>query len=350
MTTGREIDRGAGWKPATHAEGTTGFSRRRFLAAGVLLASPLHAATTSTLPEPVECIAPAKPGGGFDVTCRVVRQALLEARLAKAVTISFMPGGIGAVAFNTIAAQRQAEDGTLVAFSGGTLLNIAQQKFGRFNENDVRWLAGIGTDYGVIVVGRDAPYQSLDALLSEVRANPRKIAFGGGGTVGSQDWLKIALLARSAGIGFKTIRFVAFEGGGDALAALQSGHIQAYSGDASEVAQLIVRKAPLRVLAVLSEQRLPGMLADVPTAREQGYEIDWPIIRGLYMGPRVRDSEYHAWVDAFNRVLASREFARLREVSGLFPYARTGTDFEAAVRQQIKRYRELTEGFALTRR
>ena len=72
--------------------------------------------------------------------------------IADPMRVTYMPGGIGAVAYNAVVAQRPADANTIVAFSGGSLLNLAQGKFGRYNENDVRWLAAVGTDYGAIIV------------------------------------------------------------------------------------------------------------------------------------------------------------------------------------------------------
>src|SRR5512141_1348627 len=103
------------------------------------------AATMAGPFEKTECIAPAKPGGGFDLTCKLVQSGLMDAKIiADPMRVTYMPGGIGAVAYNAIIAQRPAEPNTIVAFSGGSLLNIAQGKFGRYNENEVRWLAAIG--------------------------------------------------------------------------------------------------------------------------------------------------------------------------------------------------------------
>ena len=62
--------------------------------------------------------------------------------------------------------------------------------------------------------------------------------------------------------------------------------------DASEVAEKIAAGSQLRVLAVLADKRLPGQLANVPTAKEQGFDIEWPIIRGFYVGPKVSDAEF----------------------------------------------------------
>lgn len=129
------------------------------LAAALFFAGLNQAAA---LPERTECIAPAKPGGGFDLTCKLVQVSLLETKeIEKPMRVTYMPGGIGAVAYNAIVAQRPAEAGTIVAFSGGSLLNLAQGKFGRYNENDVRWLASVGSDYGMIAVREDSPYKNL---------------------------------------------------------------------------------------------------------------------------------------------------------------------------------------------
>ena len=140
--------------------------------------------------------------------------------------------------------------------------------------------------------------------------------------MGSQDWMKAALTAKAAGVDFKKMRFVAFEGGGEAVTALRGGHIQAYMGDAAEAFTMLEGGAPIRVLAVFNDQRLPGKLNTVPTAREQGYDIVWPIIRGFYVGPKVSDSDYAFWVQAFDKATGTPEFAKLREQQGLFPSAR----------------------------
>jgi putative tricarboxylic transport membrane protein len=143
------------------------------------------------------------------------------------------------------------------------------------------------------------------------------------------------------------MRFVAFEGGGEALTALQGGHVQVCTGDASETAARIAGGAPLRVLAVLSEQRLPGRLADVPTAREAGSDLVWPIMRGFYVGPQVSDADYRTWVDLFTRLLASRPFERLRSERGLFAFALTGADLDAYVKRSVQAYRKVAEDFGL---
>jgi len=295
-----------------------------------------------------ECIAPAKPGGGFDLTCKLAQGALMEGKyISDPMRVSYMPGGIGAVALNAINAQRPAEGNTIVAFSGGSLLNIAQGKFGRYTENDARWLAAVGADFGAVIVNDSSPFKSLKDVMDAVKADPTKVVFGAGGTVGSQDWMKAALVAKAAGLNHKSMRFVAFEGGGEAVTALQGGHIHVYSGDISEAHQQMKAGTKIRILAVMSDKRLPGELASVPTAKEQGADISWPIIRGFYMGPKVSDADFKVWTDTFKKMMATPAFDKMRTERGLFPFDLTGAEADAYIKQQVADYRKLAEDFGL---
>ena len=313
----------------------------------LLLACAAAAAIAGPL-DKTECIAPAKPGGGFDLTCKLAQSSLMEGKyIADPMRITYMPGGIGAVAYNAIVAQRPAEANTIVAFSGGSLLNLAQGKFGRYNEYDVRWLAAVGSDFGAVVVAENSPFKSMKELVAAVKADPTKVVFGAGGTVGSQDWMKAALTAKAAGLNPKSMRFVAFEGGGEAITALQGGHVQVYSGDASEAEEQIKAGAKIRVLAVMADKRLEGSLAAVPTAKEQGFDIEWPIIRGFYLGPKVSDADYKVWADTFAKMMATPAFAKLRAERGLFPFDKTGPELDAYVKQRVAYYRTLAADFGL---
>ena len=209
-----------------------------------------------------------------------------------------MPGGIGAVAMNTVVAQRAADRNAIVAFSGGSLLNIAQGKFGKCTENDVKWLAAVGTDYGSISVGKNAPWKNLAELAAALKADPSKVPMGGGGTVGSQDWTKAALFAKKVGRRSQ----------GHALGVLRG---QRRSHDRPhgrphprDVRRHVRRRAAGRgrqhphARGLCRQARRWASSAGVPTAKEQGYDVQWPIIRGFYTGPKVSDADFKAWPDA----------------------------------------------------
>jgi putative tricarboxylic transport membrane protein len=316
----------------------------------VLLLSLAASLAQAGLAPNASCIAPAKPGGGFDLTCQLVRGSLQASGMTRnPLGITYQPGGIGALAFKSATTQNRADGTAVIAFSSGSLLNLAQGRFGPYTAADVRWLYSVGMDYGVIAVRQNAPYKNLAQLVAALNEAPQKMIFGAGGSIGSQDWFKAALLARAAGISHKTMRFVAFEGGGEALSALNGEHVHVLAGDAAEVGQQMDRGVKVRILAVLADKRLPGRWAQVPTAKEQGYDIRWPILRGVYMGPDVGEVQRKAWVDALSRATAHPQFDTLLARSGLEKKTLTGPALEQLIQLQITEYQQLAKDFGLLR-
>jgi len=319
--------------------------RRTLIAAATTL--PWAARAQGFTPQNAECIAPAAPGGGFDVTCRLTTRMFSELNLVPSpVRTQNMPGGIGAVAINHINAQRPADPNVLVAFSTGSWLNMAQRRFGRFAENDVRWIGAVGADYGVIAVKRDSRFQTLADLVAGMREGISTIPAGSSGAVGSQDWTKLALIARAAGQDPRRMRYVPFEGGGAAMAALLGGHTQVFPGDASEIRGQF-EAGEIRLLAVLSAQRLPGFLSVVPTAKEQGVDVEWPIIRGFYGPPRMPDAAYEYWVDVLRRLHAHPAWPEARAAQGMFEFNMVGAEFAALAKRRTEEYRVLARDVGL---
>ena len=298
-------------------------------------------------PKRPECIAPAKPGGGFDLTCKLAQNALKSTDTLKApMRVTYMPGGVGAVAYNKIVANDPANNDAIIAFSTGSLLNIAQGKFGQYNEKDVRWLSVIGTDYGMVAVKEDSPYKNLNDLVTALKKDPQAVSFGAGGSVGGQDWLQTAMLAKVAGIDPKKMTYIALEGGGEAVTAALGNHIQVVSGGLAEIVPH-VKAGKLRVLAVFSKERLPGDLAKIPTAKEQGYDIDWPVIRGYYMGPKVSDEAFSWWKTAFENMAKNNKFEAIRKQYDLLPLSMTGEELTQYIYKQTNQFRELSKEYDL---
>jgi len=296
------------------------------------------------------CVAPAKPGGGFDLTCQLTRDLLQRAgQTRQPLGIVYQPGGIGALAFKATVAQRPPDGRTVTAFSSGSLLNLAQGRFGPYQPQDVRWLAVLGMDHGVVAVRRDAPYKTLAQLLDALRTQPGTVVFGAGGSIGSQDWMKTALLARAAGLSHKAMRFVAFEGGGEALTALTGDHVQVVAGDAAEVGRHLEQGAAIRVLAVLSRERLTGRWANVPTAREQGIDLQGAIWRGLSRGRGGSGAERGDWTEALGKAMGRPLAAREWNAVGMERAWITGPELDRLVQAQVAQYKALAAEFGLVR-
>jgi putative tricarboxylic transport membrane protein len=310
----------------------------------------LACAAHAGLPTNTQCIAPAKAGGGFDLTCQLLRDSLSASGATRTpIAITYQPGGIGALAFKNMVTRQAADASVAVAYSSGTILNLAQGRFGPYSIAHVHWLYSFGMDHGVIAVRQNAPYNNLNQLLEALNQSPNQLIFGGGGSIGSQDWFKSALLARAAGVSHKTMRFVAFEGGGEALGALTDNHVHVLAGDAAEIGQQIDRGAKVKILAVLSDKRLPGRWAHIPTAKEQGHDIQWPILRGLYLGPEVSEAQRQEWLAALNKATSHPRFGPLLERAGLQKKVLTGPALERLLQEQNTLYQQMASDFGLLR-
>lgn len=294
-----------------------------------------------------ECIAPANPGGGWDLTCRSMARVVADLELGPSMMrVSNMPGAGGGVAYANAVTQRGSDENVVVAASPATTLLLAQQQYGDFSEQDVRWVGALGAEYGILAVRPDAPWADLGELMRAWKEDPSQIIVSGGSAVAGQDHMKVLLLGDRVGIAPRQIRYVAYDGGGEAMTALLGGFVHVFSGEGSEV-EAQAEAGKIRILAVLSPERLEGTLAEVPTARESGYDVEWITWRGFYVPGQVSDAAYQRWVDVITKIGHSPEWALLRAGIGLQPFLRTGGDFEAFVGEQVQSFREMSREVGL---
>jgi putative tricarboxylic transport membrane protein len=294
-----------------------------------------------------ECLAPANAGGGWDLTCRSLARIFPDVvEDSPSLRVSNLPGAGGGIAFANVVSQRSKDGNLIVAASPATTLRLAQGQYGDFTEDDVRWLGAIAADFGLIVVRADAPWQDLPSLIQDWRRHPESIVVAGGSAVGGQDHMKVLLLGREGGLALERIRYVPFDGGGEALTALLGGFVQVVPADASEVLGQIEAGA-VRALAVLAEERLAPPLDDVPTAGEQGFEVQWPIWRGFYAPAGISEDAHAEWLEVLDGVARSEEWAALRRQLGLSPFSMVGAEFEAFVEEEVTTLRDLTRSLGL---
>ena len=303
----------------------------------------LTAGMAQERPSGVQCIAPADPGGGWDFTCRTIAPLLTELGLIDGqVRTQNMAGAGGGVAYGHVVAQQEGNEDLLVAASTATTTRLAQGQFQGFTADDVRWIAAVGADYGVIGVAPDSPYNSITELMDAWRESPAALTVVGGSAVGGWDHLKVLLAAQAAGVeNVEQIQYVSFSSGGQAIIEIVGGRADVFTGDASEALPQI-EAGNLKVLAVLADERLDGLLADVPTAIEEGIDVVGANWRGFYAPPGISDERYQYWADAFRELEASEEFAEIREQNALAPFARFGAEMEEFVLNQVDDIEELS--------
>ncbi|MHB0776430.1 Bug family tripartite tricarboxylate transporter substrate binding protein [Halomonas sp. WWR20] len=296
----------------------------------------------------VECIAPSDPGGGWDFTCRSVGNVLQELELVPGnVQTLNMAGAGGGVAFAHTVSKRAGDEKLLVAASTATTTRLAQGQFPGMNADMVNWIGAVGADYGVIAVSADSEYQTLTDLMDALKKDPRSVKFAGGSANGGWDHLKVLITADAAGVeNLPRIPYLSYNNGGEAMTQVVGGHVDAFTGDISEV-QGFLESGDLRVLAVLAEERLEGKFADIPTAQEQGIDSVGPNWRGFYMPADISDEAKQYWVDAIDELYASEEWKSVMQKNGLMPFHPGAGKFESFVKGQIDDIESLSKEIGL---
>lgn len=312
------------------------------MTAGLVLTST--SALAQFTPKRVECIAPAAAGGGWDFTCRQMAPILTKLKLVKGnIRTENRTGAGGAIAFAYVVNNQPDNENLLVAASTATTSRIAAGEFGDFSASDVRWPASLGADDGVLAVSKNSPFDSLEDLIAKWKEDPKAIRVVGGSSPGGWDHLKVLLIADAAGVPVKNVQYTSFSSGNNALVEVLAGRADLFTGDLSEALPHF-EAGTIKGVALLSDDRAElESIADIPTAKEQGYDVVAPNWRGFYLPGKVSDDAYDFWVDAFQKVSESDDWATLRKQNGMSNFLRFGDDMEEFVHKQIDEIKAIHE-------
>jgi len=228
-------------------------------------------------------VAPAAAGGGWDTVARELQQAQKANGLVNNVQVVNMPGAGGTIALSNVVNLEGRANNLMVGGTG--LLAATIQYSSNKTYDDVVNLAVLFEEYDVIVVPADSPFETLDDLVEEWRKNPAALPWTGGG---SFDQLVATDLALNAGIDPIEMTYISSDGGGEAIQALLNGTAKAATGGYSDNIDQI-EAGRLRALALVAEEPVEDI--DIPTAREQGYDITLSNWRSLSAPPGTTEEQ-----------------------------------------------------------
>lgn len=290
-----------------------------------------------------QCIAPSNPGGGWDFICRTTAKFLFDLEVIEdSMQVTNMSGGGGGVAFAHVTKERNEDNNLIVAASMSTSARIAQGIYEGATQDDVHFLATFGAEYGAIAVQADSKYESLTQMMDDIKADPRSVGIAGGSSVGSYDHIKPMLVAQKAGLEDVTqLKYVSFDGGGEAMTGLLSGATEALSGDFSEMLGFM-ESGDVRIIAILAPERLKNF-PDIPTAKEQGYDVVGANWRGLYMPAGASDEAKEFWSNAIQTMAADAGFQKTLEDAAMAPFNNFGDDMYKFVEGSIEDITKLSK-------
>ena len=275
-------------------------------------------------------IAPAAPGGGWDQTARSMQAALQTEGISRSIQVVNVPGAAGTVGLAQFVSQNKGDPKALIVggyvMVGGIITNKSPVTLA-----DVTPIARLTGEYEAIVVPKDSPLKSVQELVDSLKKDPGGVTWAGG-SAGGTDHITVGLVAKAAGVDPTEINYIAYSGGGEALAAVLSGQVTAGISSYGEF-DAQVKAGALRVLAVSSEQKLPGV--EAPTLKEAGLDVVVQNWRMVAAAPGLSAEQKAAVAADIEKLAKSKTWQETLKTKGWTDTYLAGADFDKQLAADI---------------
>ncbi len=300
------------------------------LAAAGALPMPAHAAPA------IKMMLPANPGGGWDTTGRALGRALQDAKVADSVTYENKGGAAGIIGLAQFVNAAKGDPNAMMMMGAVMLGGIIGGK-SPVQLNQCTPIARLTSEYNVFVVPAASPLKTMKDVVAQLKKDPASVKWGGGSR-GSTEHIAACMLARNVGVDPKKVNYVAFRGGGEAVAAILGNNVTVGGSGYSEFAEHIT-SGKMRPIAVTSQKRLPGI--NVPTMKEQGFDVILGNWRGVYGAPGISADERAALTAMVVAATRSKAWQEALGKNDWTPAVMTGKEFDEFVEYEFSSLRAI---------
>jgi putative tricarboxylic transport membrane protein len=315
--------------------------RRLALTSALALASALVEA--QPLYSHLRMVVPSGPGGGWDITARVIQSILQAEGIAGSSSVENISGGNGLVGLTRfVGAERGNAAASIVV--GGATVGAAIVNGSSVTLADLTPVAGLVGEASIFAVPSSSPFLTLPDLLRTWREHPEAVSFGGGGPAGT-DHMAALLLADAVGIEPRRVNFVGFGGGGGVMTAVLGGQVSVGVNVLTAI-RPHAESGAMRVLGVASAERIPGF--DAPTLREQGFDVRIENWRALMGPPGLSPADRTRLESLATRVVASAQWRAAMTKYQWTDRFLTGEALTRFIDAEDARYRELAGKTGMT--
>ncbi len=312
------------------------------LAAAVLTASFASATVVGAQELELTVTAPAGAGGGWDSASRSLQEVMMSTGNAKSVQVVNVPGAGGTVGLaQFVGAAKGSSDQLLVA--GITLVGASISNNSPVDLTQVTPIARLTGDPLVIVVPKDSPIRTIADLQATIKEDVAKTIWVGG-SAGGADHILAALVTQASGEDPSKINYVAYSGGGEALAAMLGGQATAgVSGYGEWQGQ--IESGDLRALAISYPDPIEGI--EAKPLKAQGLDIELVNWRGVFAGPGVEGDDLEALKTAVDKTVKSPEWQAVLKARGWTDYYAPAEEFKTFIGSETERVRGILKSVGL---
>ncbi|SDJ27270.1 tripartite tricarboxylate transporter substrate binding protein [Salimicrobium halophilum] len=290
----------------------------------------------------LEIVAPASPGGGWDLTARSLEKVLTDEGLVEQnINVVNKPGGGGEVGWKYL---KQKDAHTLSVNSSLLLTNnlLGQSEL---TYEDFTPIATLATEWQALAVPADSEYETASEFMEATKNNPTDIKVGVGPGLGNDDHLSLVQAASEYGINPSDLNFLVYEGGGDVVTALLGGHVDAVTTSLSEVKDQH-QAGKLRILAVSSDKPVEG-IEDVPTWKQEGIDMVFPHWRGIMGPPDMTEEQIAYWDEKLGNMVETEQWQTVLDNNDWEGFYKNSEETEQFMKEQHDLYETLVKDSGL---
>lgn len=285
------------------------------------------------VPKDVHFLIPGGAGGGWDGTARGVGKALVDSGIIEHASFENMSGGGGGKALNYLISTAKRQQGTLMVNSTPIIIRSLQGVFPQ-SFRDLTPIASVIADYAAFVVPNDSTFKSWKEVVEAFKKDPTSVKIAGGSVKGGMDHLVPAMAIEAAGGDPLKLVYVPYDAGGKAMAGLLAGDTQVLSTGFSEAVGL-ARQGEVRILVITADERLP-QAPDVPTLKEQGYNVSFANWRGFFGAPGLPADKTEGYINMLAKMYKTKEWEEIRKNRGWQNLFQPGEKFTTFLEGQEK--------------
>ncbi|MBP2549537.1 putative tricarboxylic transport membrane protein [Neorhizobium galegae] len=275
-------------------------------------------------------MAPAAPGGGWDQTARSLQTALQQEGISKNVQVINVPGAGGTIGLAQFASQQKGKPNALIV-GGYVMVGAILTNKAPVTLKDVTPIARLTGENEAIVVPASSPLKTVADLVAALKKDPGSVSWGGG-SAGGVDHIAAGLIAKAAGVDPTKINYIAFSGGGEALAAILGSQVTVGISGYGEFESQI-KSGTLRLLATSGDTRIPG--TDAPTLKEAGLDVAVQNWRMVAAAPGLTPEQKAAVTADIQKLVTSKTWQETLKTKGWQDTYLSGADFDAQLAKDI---------------